>query len=70
MRFFRTCFAGAGLAWALAALPGSVGAQWDLADEGFFPAQAGPNRGKLGFQLIIEGMKSVMTPVIEGIASE
>jgi hypothetical protein len=47
-----------------------VGAQWDLADEGFFLAQAGANRGKLGFQLIIEGMKSVMTPVIEGIASE
>ena len=42
-------------------------AQRDFADEGFFLAQAGGNYGSVGFQLIVEGMKSVTTPVIEGI---
>ena len=42
-------------------------AQRDFADEGFFLAQAGSNYGALGLQLLVEGMTSVTTPVIEGI---
>ena len=41
--------------------------QRDFADEGFFLAQAGSNYGALGLQLLVEGMTSVTTPVIEGI---
>ena len=42
-------------------------AQRDFGDEGFFLAQVGGNYGKLGGQLLVEGMESVTTPVIEGI---
>ena len=42
-------------------------AQRDFGDEGFFLAQAGANYGALGFQLLVEGMESVTTPVIQGV---
>ena len=45
----------------------NVQARRDFGDEGFFLAQAGGNRGALGFQLLVEGMKSVTTGVFEGI---
>ena len=57
-------------------MSGWVGYRWresnrearrDFGDEGFFLAQAGANHGRLGFQLIVEGMESVTTPVIEGV---
>ena len=42
-------------------------AQRDFADEGFVLAQAGGNYGALGLQLVVDGMTSVTTPMIEGI---
>ncbi len=43
-------------------------AQRDFADEAFFLAQVGGIVRSVGLQLIVEGMKSVTTPVIEGVA--
>ena len=42
-------------------------AQRDFGDEAFFLAQVGGNYGDVGLQLIVEGMKTVTTPVIEGV---
>jgi hypothetical protein len=42
-------------------------AQRDFADEAFFLAQLGGSYGSVGVQFLVEGMRSVTTPVFEGI---
>ena len=42
-------------------------AERDYGDEAFYLVQIGGSLGRIGAQLIIEGMSSVTTPVIEGI---
>lgn len=42
-------------------------AQRDYADEAFYFAQIGGNLRQIGLQLLVEGMTSITTPVIEGI---
>ncbi len=55
---------------------GWVGYRWrapnddarrDFGDEAFLLVQAGANRGRLGAQVILEGMESVTTPLVEGV---
>jgi hypothetical protein len=56
---------------------GWVGYRWrelntdsrqDFGNEVFYLAQAGGNYGRVGLQLILDGLETVTTPIIEGVA--